>query len=82
MSPTYAKEIQGPERGFGFEGLLGRRVDRLTGILNGLDIEVWDPARDASLPRRYGAGDASAGKAACREALQRECGLEAAPTAR
>ena len=76
VSPTYAKEIQGAERGFGFEGLLGRRVDRLTGILNGLDIEAWDPARDASLPRRYGAGDAAAGKAACRESLQRACGLE------
>jgi starch synthase len=76
VSPTYAKEIQGPERGFGFEGLLQRRADRLTGILNGLDVEAWNPSRDSALPRRYGAADAAAGKAACKEALQRECGLE------
>lgn len=76
VSPTYAREIQGPERGFGFEGLLSRRSASLTGILNGLDIESWNPTRDSSLPRRYGAADAAAGKAACKEALQRECGLE------
>jgi starch synthase len=76
VSPTYAKEIQGAERGFGFEGLLQRRSDRLTGILNGLDTEVWNPSLDSALPRRYGAADAAAGKAACKEALQRECGLE------
>ncbi|MDE2142078.1 MAG: glycogen synthase GlgA [Elusimicrobia bacterium] len=76
VSPTYAREIQGSEHGFGFEGLLTRRAKDLRGVLNGLDTEVWDPSRDSSLPRRYGAEDAASGKAACKEALQRECGLE------
>ncbi|OGR46003.1 MAG: hypothetical protein A2X40_08715 [Elusimicrobia bacterium GWC2_65_9] len=78
VSPTYAREIQeSGERGFGFEGLLRRRSAVLHGVLNGLDTDAWDPARDACLPRRYGPCDAAAGKAACKEALQRECGFEA-----
>lgn len=76
VSPTYAREIQGPEHGFGFEGLLSRRSASLSGVLNGLDTDAWDPARDASLPRRFGPADAAAGKAACKEVLQKECGLE------
>ena len=77
VSPAYAREIQtSPERGFGFEGLLSRRSASLRGVLNGLDAEVWDPAKDPALPRHYGADDAAAGKKACREALQRECGLD------
>ena len=76
VSPTYAREIRGPEHGFGFEGLLQRRAALMRGVLNGLDVEAWDPSRDAALPRRYGSPDAVAGKAACKESLQRECGLE------
>mgnify|MGYP001598968573 CR=1 FL=1 len=44
--------------------------------MNGIDLEIWDPSRDAALARRYSIDDAAAGKAACKEALQRECGLE------
>ncbi|MEQ1918429.1 MAG: glycogen synthase GlgA [Elusimicrobiota bacterium] len=77
VSAAYAREIQeSPDRGFGLEGLLRRRSKDLCGILNGIDLEVWDPSRDASLARRYSPADATAGKAACKEALQRECGLE------
>jgi starch synthase len=77
VSAAYAREIQeDPDRGFGLEGLLKRRSADLRGILNGVDLEVWDPSRDTSLPRRYSPADAGAGKAACKEALQRECGLE------
>lgn len=77
VSAAYAREIQeSPDRGFGFEGLLQRRSKDLRGILNGIDLDVWDPSRDASLARRYSPADAAAGKAACKEALQRECGLE------
>ncbi len=77
VSPSYAREIQtSPDRGFGLEGLLNRRSKDLKGILNGIDLETWDPGRDAALPRRYTANDAAAGKAACKEALQREVGLE------
>ncbi len=79
VSPTYASEIQGAQHGFGFEGLLQRRQKVLSGVLNGLDTDLWDPTRDSSLTRRYGAPDAAAGKAACKEALQKECGLEVRP---
>ncbi|MBI3820322.1 MAG: glycogen synthase [Planctomycetes bacterium] len=43
VSPTYAKEIQSELHGCGFEGILQKRVDDLTGVLNGIDTEVWDP---------------------------------------
>ncbi|MBI4371277.1 MAG: glycogen synthase [Elusimicrobia bacterium] len=78
VSPAYAREIQeSGARGFGFEELLRRRSAVLSGVLNGLDTQAWDPSRDAALPRRYGPADAAAGKAACKEALRRECGLAA-----
>ncbi|MDX1374796.1 MAG: glycogen synthase GlgA, partial [Burkholderiales bacterium] len=55
VSPTYAREIQGPELGFGLEGLLRERNDVLSGILNGIDDATWDPARDPFLAARYDA---------------------------
>jgi len=74
VSPTYAREITTPEHGAGLDGFLAARQDRLVGILNGIDLETWDPARDPYLPVRYDADDRS-GKAACKAALQREAGL-------
>lgn len=77
VSPAYAREIQdSSDRGFGLEGLLRRRSNELVGVLNGVDLDVWDPSRDAALARRYGPPDSAAGKAACKEALRRECGLD------
>ncbi len=55
VSPTYAREIQTPEFGNGLDGLLRRRAERLAGILNGIDGDVWDPARDTYLAQRYSA---------------------------
>ena len=75
VSPSYAREIQGPEQGCGLDGLLRARAHELSGILNGVDAAVWDPATDALLPARYMADD-MAGKARCRSALRRELGLE------
>ncbi|RBP62544.1 starch synthase [Brevibacterium sanguinis] len=69
VSPTYAEELTTPEFGFGLEGVARMRRDRgeMTGILNGIDTTVWDPAADpAVLP--YSADD-PAGKAANRRAL-------------
>jgi starch synthase len=62
VSPTYAREIQTPEFGFGFDGVLRARSSDLVGILNGIDTADWDPARDPRLPKPYEVGDLS-GKA-------------------
>jgi starch synthase len=50
VSPTYAKEIQQPEFGYGLDGVVRNRRRDLIGILNGIDTEVWDPASDRYLP--------------------------------
>ncbi len=76
VSPTYAREIETPRFGAGLDGLLRARARHLTGILNGLDPEIWDPARDPNLPQNYGVEDAPAGKRAAKLALLRRFGLE------
>jgi len=76
VSPSYAREIQTPEFGAGLEGVLRFRAERLRGILNGIDPQVWDPARDPLLPHPFDR-DNLAGKRACMEALQARCGLRA-----
>jgi len=53
VSPTYASEIQRPEQGCGLEGVLQHRANVLSGILNGIDTGVWNPAIDAYLPAHY-----------------------------
>ncbi|HEX8011082.1 MAG TPA: glycogen/starch synthase [Casimicrobiaceae bacterium] len=53
VSPTYAREIQAAALGFGMEGLLRWRRDALTGILNGIDTEKWNPATDPLIAQRY-----------------------------
>jgi starch synthase len=55
VSPTYAREIQTPEYGFGFDGILRYRAADLVGILNGIDYDHWDPARDTHLAVSYDA---------------------------
>ncbi|MGP3121922.1 glycogen synthase GlgA [Serratia nevei] len=59
VSPTYAREITRPEFGYGMEGLLQerQRQGRLSGILNGVDDKIWDPAHDPRLSTRYDADD-------------------------
>ncbi|MCX5721015.1 MAG: glycogen synthase GlgA [Nitrospirae bacterium] len=71
VSPTYAREILTLECGFGLEGVLRNREDRFVGILNGIDVDRWNPATDPYLPAHYSADD-RAGKQLCKQALQRE----------
>lgn len=80
VSPTYAHEIQTEEQGAGLQGLLAGRAETLTGILNGVDYAVWDPARDPHLPARYDAGDLG-GKDLCKAELQSAFGLDRRPDA-
>ena len=68
VSPQYAKEIQTPEFGCGFDGILRRRSSDLVGILNGIDVEQWNPAHDPYLPKPFSAADIS-GKGASKAAL-------------
>jgi starch synthase len=76
VSPRYAKEIQAAPHGCGMEGILAERAADLSGILNGADYGVWDPATDPYVAQRYQALDYAAGKAANKAALQAELGLE------
>ena len=75
VSPTYAREIQTEEHGCGMEGLLRERREALTGILNGVDVDVWDPATDAHLVQRYDKAQLEK-KALNKKALQERLNLE------
>jgi starch synthase len=76
VSPRYAEEIQTPELGFGFEGILRGRSGDLYGVLNGIDVNQWNPARDPHLPATYSAADLS-GKQAAKAAVLQRYGLPA-----
>lgn len=77
VSPTYAREICTPEFGCGLEGVLRDRRADLSGVLNGVDYEIWNP-QDPRIARSYSVGDLS-GKRDCKRALQEELGLFADP---
>ncbi|MEW5700868.1 MAG: glycogen synthase GlgA [Candidatus Zixiibacteriota bacterium] len=75
VSPTYAREIQESEEfGCGLEHLLRERAEDLTGILNGIDNGVWNPAVDGLITRTFSVDDLS-GKADNKNALCRRCGF-------
>ncbi|MGH6716450.1 MAG: glycogen synthase GlgA, partial [Bradyrhizobium sp.] len=74
VSPSYAKDIQTDEGGMGLGGLLRERAGDIRGILNGIDISVWNPATDSRIFRRYDA-DHLHDREANKQALQRRLGL-------
>lgn len=75
VSPTYSMEIRSAYYGETLDGLLRAREASLSGILNGLDVDVWNPATDPHIAKQYTPEDVS-GKAACKAALQREFNLD------
>ncbi len=74
VSPRYAREILTPEFGAGLDPILRDRADTLVGILNGIDVEEWNPATDSYIPRRYDVASLEA-RAENRRALLADVGL-------
>jgi starch synthase len=68
VSRRYAKEIQTPEYGWGLEGVIRNRADRLVGILNGVDYGVWSPEADTLIAQKYSINSLE-GKKACKRDL-------------
>jgi starch synthase len=75
VSPSYAREIATHEFGCGLDGVIRGRGAQVSGILNGIDESLWNPATDPAIAQRYDA-ERLAGKQACRAALQAELGLQ------
>lgn len=75
VSETYAQEMLTPQCGEGLDPLLRDRRDRLFGVLNGVDYEIFNPETDPLLPATYSRSNLE-GKARCKQALQRQFGLE------
>ncbi len=80
VSPNYAREIATAEFGCGLDGVIRARSAEVSGILNGVDGGVWDPAHDSLIAATYSA-TALSGKARCKAALQQEMGLNPDPDA-
>jgi starch synthase len=74
VSPTYSREIQTKEFGFGLEGVLQKRRPDLFGIINGIDYGIWSPQKDKFIAANFSAKDLN-GKARCKKDLQAACGL-------
>ncbi len=74
VSPSYANEICTPDYGEGLDWLFRERRSVLSGILNGIDVKIWDPATDRFIPAHYDR-KAPENKDECKQALQEELGL-------
>jgi len=74
VSPTYAKEIQEPEYGHGMAGLMYSVRDRLNGILNGVNYDIWNPATDTNIAANFSPKSLS-GKIHCKKTLLNEMAL-------
>jgi starch synthase len=74
VSPTYAREIQTREFGYGLDGVVRDRGNRVVGILNGVDYTAWNPAKDSFIAAKYSAKDLS-GKQTCKRDLLQTFGL-------
>jgi starch synthase len=74
VSPRYAQEIQTSEFGCGLDGVVQTRADDIVGLLNGVDVSIWNPALDPVLPARYSAVN-MAGKQMCRTELMKRAGF-------
>ena len=78
VSPTYADEIRTPYYGEGLDGVLDYRKERLSGIINGIDTDMFNPSNEKTLAANYTPDDLS-GKAVCKKHIQEELGLDINP---
>ncbi len=78
VSATHARELQSPEGGFGLGDTFRALRDRLFGITNGIDYDIWDPVRDPNIAARFTAQDLE-GKRQCKAAVQSRFGLTQNP---
>ncbi len=76
VSPQHAKEIREKEFGCGLEGVINHRGDHVYGILNGIDVDTWNPEKDEMIAKQYSA-HRPLGKKENKKALQELCGFEA-----
>ena len=81
VSPRYAQEIQRAALGCGLENVLHHRRSVLSGIINGVNYDIWNPATDHYLPAHYTADGWKTGKSRCKAVLQQELGLPPQPQA-
>jgi len=79
VSPAHAVELRTPAGGFGLQEVYQWLGERFTGIINGIDLEVWNPRHDSYIAANYSRSDL-AGKAACKADMQRRFGLPVDPT--
>lgn len=78
VSETYAREILTPRFGHLMEGVLQECADKVSGIMNGIDVHTWNPAHDTMIPRHFGI-DEMRGKHVCKRELQQVFGLPTDP---
>lgn len=78
VSPTYAQEIQTEDGGFGLDGLLRVRKDVVRGVLNGCDLDTWNPKTDKYIPYKFDSKNLS-NKAKCKAEVQKKLGLPVDP---
>ncbi len=79
VSPTYAQELRTPFYGRGMDGVINQQSGKIEGILNGIDMDLFDPAKAEGLAANFTAKAPAKGKAACKQALQQAVGLQENP---
>lgn len=78
VSPTYATELNYPFYAHGMEGVVADCGSKISGILNGIDVDLYDPSKDTKLPKKFSV-KSMAGKKVCKEELQKTVGLNVDP---